>query len=144
MVSSDNFERSPDFQPYVVDHDEEYMNDVQMNHFRHLLLSWKDTLLEGAGRTVNHMQDDSATFPDPNDRATQEEEFSLELRTREREHKLLSKINAALSRLESHDYGYCDSCGAEIGVRRLEARPTATLCIDCKTLQERKEKQSRL
>jgi DnaK suppressor protein len=144
MASTDDLERSPDFQPYVVVHDEEYMNDVQMNHFRHLLMSWKENLLEGAGRTVNHMQDDSATFPDPNDRATQEEEFSLELRTREREHKLLSKINAALNRLESHNYGYCDSCGAEIGIRRLEARPTATLCIDCKTLQERKEKQSRL
>ena len=90
------------------------------------------------------MQDDSASHPDPNDRATQEEEFSLELRTRDRERKLLNKINATLARLETGDYGYCDACGIEIGLRRLQARPTATLCIDCKTLQEIKEKQTSL
>lgn len=122
--------------------DDDYMNPSQLEHFRNLLLEWKRNLLEGAGRTVNHMQDDSATYPDPNDRATQEEEFSLELRTRDRERKLLSKINATLARMDSGDYGYCESCGVEIGVARLQARPTATLCIDCKTLQEIKEKRT--
>lgn len=141
MASSDSFER-PAFQPYVPAQDEDYLSDAQLEHFRHILLAWKHNLLEGADRTVNHIQDDSATFPDPNDRATQEEEFSLELRTRERERKLLNKINAALNRIEAHDYGYCEACGIEIGIRRLEARPTATLCIDCKTLQEKKEKKS--
>ncbi len=124
--------------------DDEYMNPAQLEHFRNLLLEWKRNLLEGAGRTVNHMQDDSATYPDPNDRATQEEEFSLELRTRDRERKLLNKINATLARIDSGDYGYCGTCGVEIGLPRLEARPTATLCIDCKTLQEIKEKRTSL
>jgi len=124
--------------------EQEYMSPAQLEYFRNLLLDWKQSLLEGAGRTVNHMQDDSATHPDPNDRATQEEEFSLELRTRDRERKLLNKINAMLARIETGDYGYCDACGVEIGLRRLQARPTATLCIDCKTLQEIKEKQTSL
>jgi DnaK suppressor protein len=92
-------------------------------------------------RTVHHMQDDAASFPDPNDRATQESEFSLELRTRDRERKLIKKIDESLSNLQSEDFGYCESCGVEIGIRRLEARPTAVLCIDCKTLDEIREKQ---
>jgi DnaK suppressor protein len=120
------------------------MGPAQLEYFRNLLLDWKRSLLEGAGRTVNHMQDVSAIHPDPNDRATQEEEFSLELRTRDRERKLLNKINATLARIEAGDYGYCDACGVEIGVHRLQARPTATLCIDCKTLQEIKEKKTGL
>jgi DnaK suppressor protein len=92
-------------------------------------------------RTVHHMQDDASNFPDPNDRASQESEFSLELRTRDRERRLIKKIDEALKEIESGDYGYCESCGIEIGIRRLEARPTATLCIDCKTLDEIREKQ---
>lgn len=92
-------------------------------------------------RTVSHMKDDAANFPDPADRASQEEEFSLELRTRDRERKLIKKIDQMLQRIEEDDYGFCDSCGVEIGIRRLEARPTATLCIDCKTLAEIKERQ---
>ena len=97
--------------------------------------------MEEVDRTVHHMQDEATNFPDPNDRATQESEFSLELRTRDRERKLIKKIDEGLERLDSHDYGYCEACGVEIGIRRLEARPTATLCIDCKTLDEIREKQ---
>jgi DnaK suppressor protein len=97
--------------------------------------------MEGADRTVTHMKDDAINYPDPNDRASQEEEFRLELRTRDRERKLLKKIEEALQLLNDKEYGYCDVCGVEIGLRRLEARPTATLCIDCKTLDEIREKQ---
>ncbi len=125
------------------DDDADYMNDAQLAYFRDLLLQWKKDLLKEADRTVNQMQDEAVAFPDPNDRATQEEELNLELRTRERERKLLKKINEALARLDTHDYGYCEICGVEIGLRRLKARPTATLCIDCKTLQEIQEKQIR-
>ncbi len=117
------------------------MNDRQIEHFTGILQSWKRDLLEEVDRTVHHMKDDTANFPDPADRASQEEEFSLELRTRDRERKLIKKIEKTLTRLDEGDYGYCDSCGVEIGIRRLEARPTATLCIDCKTLAEIKERQ---
>lgn len=117
------------------------MSDAQTEHFRKILLEWKRQLMEETERTVHHMQDEAANFPDPNDRATQEEEFSLELRTRDRERKLVKKINEALARIETGEYGYCEACGVEIGIRRLEARPTATLCIDCKTLDEIREKQ---
>jgi DnaK suppressor protein len=120
---------------------EAYMSDAQLAHFRRLLLEWKQSLLDEVGRTVNHMQDESTTFPDPNDRATQEEEFSLELRTRDRERKLLKKINESLAQIDSGDYGYCEACGVEIGLPRMQARPTATLCIDCKMLEEIREKQ---
>jgi len=129
------------FEPYQAAAEEEYMNAGQEEHFRHILLAWKRTLMEEVDRTVHHMQDEATNFPDPNDRATQESEFSLELRTRDRERKLIKKIDEGLSRLDSHDYGYCAACGVEIGIRRLEARPTATLCIDCKTLDEIREKQ---
>ena len=129
------------FTPYQEKDGEEYMNDQQVEHFTQILLNWKRELMEEVDRTVNHMQDEAANFPDPADRASQEEEFSLELRTRDRERKLIKKINQTLGRIEEEDYGYCDSCGVEIGIRRLEARPTATLCIDCKTLAEIKEKQ---
>ncbi len=129
------------FQPYKEKKGEEYMNDRQIEHFTGILQSWKRDLLEEVDRTVHHMKDDAANFPDPADRASQEEEFSLELRTRDRERKLIKKIEKTLTRLDEGDYGYCDSCGVEIGIRRLEARPTATLCIDCKTLAEIKERQ---
>ena len=129
------------FDPYQSAEDEEYMNPAQEDHFREILLAWKRSLMEEVDRTVHHMQDEATNFPDPNDRATQESEFSLELRTRDRERKLIKKIDEALSSLDNHEYGYCDACGVEIGVRRLEARPTATLCIDCKTLDEIREKQ---
>ena len=129
------------FSPYKEKKGEEYMNDDQEAHFRKILDAWKQSLMEEVDRTVHHMKDEAANFPDPNDRATQESEFSLELRARDRERKLIKKIDEALDSIDSHEYGYCESCGVEIGVRRLEARPTATLCIDCKTLEEIREKQ---
>ncbi|MDP0561772.1 MAG: RNA polymerase-binding protein DksA [Candidatus Endonucleobacter sp. (ex Gigantidas childressi)] len=129
------------FTPYKKQEGEEYMSDQQIAHFTSILHNWKRELMEEVDRTVNHMQDEAANFPDPADRASQEEEFSLELRTRDRERKLIKKINDTLARLKDGDYGFCDSCGIEIGILRLEARPTATLCIDCKTLAEIKERQ---
>ena len=119
---------------------EDYMGAAQSAHFRGILLAWKTELMREVDRTVNHMQDDATNFPDPNDRASQEEEFALELRTRDRERKLISKIDESITMLDSGDYGFCEICGIEIGVRRLEARPTATQCIDCKTLDEIKER----
>lgn len=129
------------FKPYHPQKDEEYMNQDQEAHFRSILERWKKDLMEEVDRTVHHMQDEAASFPDPNDRATQESEFSLELRTRDRERKLIKKIDDTIDLIDSHEYGYCEACGVEIGIRRLEARPTATLCIDCKTLDEIREKQ---
>ncbi|PHS69495.1 MAG: RNA polymerase-binding protein DksA [Methylophaga sp.] len=128
------------FSPYEEKAGEDYMSDSQLSHFRLILENWKKELMVEVDRTVHHMQDDAASFPDPNDRATQEEEFTLELRTRDRERKLIKKIEESLVDLDKGDYGYCESCGTHIGVRRLEARPTATLCIDCKTLAEIREK----
>jgi len=129
------------FTPYKAKKGEEYMNPKQVEHFRAILLNWKRELMEEVDRTVHHMQDDASNFPDPNDRATQEEEFSLELRTRDRERKLIKKIDVAVAGLETGDYGYCEVCGVDIGIQRLEARPSATLCIDCKTLDEIRERQ---
>ena len=129
-----------DFKPYKIKSGEDYMGPDQADHFRELLLNWKRELMEEVDRTVHHMRDEAANFPDPNDRATQEEEFALELRTRDRERKLIKKIDESLIDLDNGDYGYCEICGVEIGIRRLEARPTATLCIDCKTLDEIKER----
>ncbi|MFO8154182.1 RNA polymerase-binding protein DksA [Thioalkalivibrio sp.] len=120
---------------------EEYMSDEQLAHFRQLLLAWKQELLEEVNRTVGHMKREAANFADPADRATQEEEFGLELRARDRERKLSKKIDESLRNIDLGNYGYCEACGVEIGIRRLEARPTATLCIDCKTLAEIKERQ---
>lgn len=117
------------------------MNDSQKDHFRAILRNWRSELMAEVDRTVNHMKDEAANFPDPADRATQEEEFSLELRTRDRERKLIKKIESTLELIDQDEYGYCDACGVEIGIKRLEARPTATLCIDCKTLEEIKERQ---
>lgn len=126
--------------PYKEKRGEEYMNEDQIVHFKAILEAWKQQLMEEVDRTVTHMKDEAANFPDPVDRASQEEEFSLELRTRDRERKLLKKIGKSIAAIDDEDYGYCESCGVEIGIRRLEARPTATLCIDCKTLDEIKEK----
>ena len=130
-----------DFTPYKAKRGEEYMNDAQTAHFRAILLDWKHKLMEEVDRTLHHMQDEAANFPDPNDRATQESEFTLELRTRDRERKLIRKIDEAIATLDGGDYGFCEACGIEIGIRRLEARPTATLCYDCKVLDEIREKQ---
>jgi DnaK suppressor protein len=142
MIESSKVGASPfSFSPYVEKEGEEYMSDAQLKHFESILRNWKSELMKEVDRTVHHMQDDAANFPDPNDRATQESEFSLELRTRDRERRLIKKIDEALKEIESGGYGYCESCGIEIGIRRLEARPTATLCIDCKTLDEIREKQ---
>jgi DnaK suppressor protein len=129
------------YEPYPLRKGEEYMNDAQEAHFRNILKSWKMELMEEVDRTMHYMQDEAANFPDPNDRASQESDFTLELRARDRERKLIKKIDEALQRLDNHEYGECESCGVEIGIRRLEARPTATLCIDCKTLDEIREKQ---
>ena len=129
------------FTPYQETENEEYMNSKQLEHFKQILNNWKRQLMEEVDRTVHHMKDESTNLPDPADRATQEEEFSFELRTRDRERKLIKKIDQALEDISAGDYGYCTACGIEIGIRRLEARPTATLCIDCKTLDEIKEKQ---
>lgn len=128
-------------QPYQEKVGEEYMNEAQLLHFKKILKAWHEQIMNEANRTVTHMQDKATNFPDPADRATQEEEFSLELRNRDRERKLMKKIESTLKKIESEDFGFCDSCGVEIGIRRLEARPTADLCIDCKTLAEIREKQ---
>lgn len=130
-----------DFKPYEESKGEEYMNDRQGDHFRALLKSWKQQLMEEVDRTLHYMQDEAANYPDPNDRASQESDFTMELRTRDRERKLIKKIDEALASIDSHEYGWCEGCGVEIGIRRLEARPTATLCIDCKELDEIRERQ---
>jgi len=127
--------------PYEIKKGEEYMNEPQVEHFRKILTDWKDALMAKVDETVHHMQDEAANFPDPNDRASQESDFTMELRTRDRERKLIKKIDESLTALDNEDYGFCSSCGVEIGIRRLEARPTANECIDCKTLNEIKEKQ---
>ncbi len=134
-------QRFDGFRPYKPGRNESYMSDDQIEHFRRILGNWRDELVTEVSRTVTHMKDEASNFPDPADRATQEEEFSLELRTRDRERKLIKKIDSTLDRLQGDDYGYCDACGIEIGIQRLEARPTASLCIDCKTLAEIKERQ---
>jgi DnaK suppressor protein len=131
------------FKPYKRKKGEEYMSEGQLNHFTDILLAWKAELMAEVDRTVGHMKDEAANFPDPADRATQEEEFSLELRTRDRERKLIKKIDDTLSLMKTGEYGYCETCGVEIGLNRMEARPTATQCIDCKSLDEIKERQTR-
>ncbi|MGB0861124.1 MAG: RNA polymerase-binding protein DksA [Pseudoalteromonas spongiae] len=128
-------------EPYQEKPNEEYMGDDQLVHFRKILEAWRNQLREEVDRTKNHMQDEAANFPDPVDRASQEEEFALELRTRDRERKLIKKIEKTLGLIDSDEFGFCKTCGIEIGIRRLEARPTADQCIDCKTLSEIKEKQ---
>jgi DnaK suppressor protein len=128
-------------QPYISKRGEAYMSKEQLEHFRQILQSWKRDLMEEVDRTVSHMKDEAANFPDPNDRATQEEEFSLELRTRDRERKLIRKIDEALKRVEDGSYGYCLETGEEIGIKRLEARPVATLTIEAQERRERRERQ---
>ncbi|OJW50471.1 MAG: RNA polymerase-binding protein DksA [Candidatus Accumulibacter sp. 66-26] len=129
------------FVPYAPKKGEEYMNSKQLAHFRSILDNVKKELIEDIERTVHTMQDEATVFADPNDRASQETDIAIELRNRDRERKLIKKIDEALGRIDSGDYGYCNSCGVDIGIKRLEARPTATLCIDCKTLEEVREKQ---
>ncbi|HEX5046902.1 MAG TPA: RNA polymerase-binding protein DksA [Gammaproteobacteria bacterium] len=131
------------FEPYQPKRGEDYMSKGQLEHFRQILLAWKRELMEEVDRTMVHMKDDAANFPDPNDRATQESEFGLELRTRDRERKLLKKIDSALGRIDDGSYGYCEETGDEIGLRRLEARPVATLCVEAQERRELAEKQFR-
>jgi DnaK suppressor protein len=131
----------PGFEPYQPKRGEAYMSDEQLEHFRQLLLAWKRELMEEVDRTMHHMKDDASNPPDPNDRATQETEFGLELRTRDRERKLLKKIESALDRIDNGTYGYCEETGDEIGLRRLEARPVATLCVEAQERRELAEKQ---
>lgn len=133
---------SANFSPYHPAKDEEYMSKAQLEHFRTLLLTWKAELLAEAERTKDYINEETNAMADINDRATQEEEFALALRTRDRERKLIRKIDKSILEIETGDYGYCETCGTEIGLRRLEARPTATQCIDCKTMSEIKEKQA--
>lgn len=134
---------SSDFVPYKRKKNEDYMNAAQSEHFKQILTDWKQELLEEVERTVDHMKEDASNFPDPADRASQEEEFGLELRTRDRERKLLRKINEALNRIEEGEYGYCEETGEEIGLKRLEARPVATLCLEAQERRELRKKQFR-
>jgi RNA polymerase-binding transcription factor len=134
-------EQFKQFTPYAPKKGEKYMNGKQLAHFRKILGDWKDELSQDIDRTMHTMQDEATVFADPNDRATQESDMALELRNKDRERKLIKKIDETLSKINSGEYGYCESCGVEIGLKRLEARPTATLCIDCKTLEEIREKQ---
>jgi DnaK suppressor protein len=129
------------FRAYEAKKGESYMSKSQLNHFRNILNEWKTELSQDIDRTVHTMQDELTSYADPNDRASQESDMALELRNRDRERKLIKKIDETLRNIESQDYGYCSGCGEEIGLKRLEARPTATLCIDCKTLDEIREKQ---
>jgi DnaK suppressor protein len=127
--------------PYIARRGEQYMGKAQLEHFRQILNTWKRDLMTEVDRTVLHMKDEAANFPDPNDRATQESEFSLELRTRDRERKLIRKIDEALKRIDDGSYGYCNETGEEIGIKRLEARPVATLSLEAQERRERREKQ---
>ena len=127
--------------PYKPKKNEEYMNPAQIEHFREILKGWRAELKDETDRTVTHMQDETANHPDPTDRASQETDMALELRGRDRDRKLIKKIEESITYLNSGDFGYCESCGEEIGLKRLEARPTASLCIDCKTVDEIREKQ---
>jgi len=142
LESSTNLLAGPrNVKPYVARRGEQYMSKEQLDHFRHILETWKRDLMQEVDRTVLHMKDEAANFPDPNDRATQESEFSLELRTRDRERKLIRKIEEAIKRIDDGSYGYCIETGEEIGVKRLEARPVATLSLEAQERRERREKQ---
>jgi DnaK suppressor protein len=129
------------FPPYAPKKGEDYMNSRQRAHFKEVLGALRDELSADIERTVHTMQDEATVFADPNDRASQESDIALELRNRDRERKLIKKIDETILKIDADDYGFCESCGAEIGLKRLEARPTATLCIDCKTLEEMRERQ---
>ena len=140
-VSGSSQKELKQFRAYEAKKGESYMSKSQLNHFRTILNEWKTELSQDIDRTVHTMQDELTSYADPNDRASQESDMALELRNRDRERKLIKKIDETLRNIESQDYGYCTGCGEEIGLKRLEARPTATLCIDCKTLDEIREKQ---
>ena len=127
--------------PYKAKKSEEYMGPAQIAHFEEILNNWRSELTDDTSKTVTHMKDETANHPDPTDRASQETDMALELRGRDRDRKLIKKIEESIAHLQSGDFGYCDNCGEEIGLKRLEARPTASLCIDCKTLDEIREKQ---
>ncbi|NDP48525.1 MAG: RNA polymerase-binding protein DksA [Sulfuriferula multivorans] len=129
------------FEPYKAKKSEEYMNTKQLEHFRKMLEAWKAELSQDIDITLHSMQEEQTVFADPNDRATQESDMALELRNRDRERRLIKKINETINKIKSGDYGYCESCGIEIGLERLQARPTASMCIDCKTLEEIRERQ---
>ena len=129
------------FTPYVAKKGEEYMSARQLAHFRTILETLKAELMHDIERTVHTMQDEATVFADPNDRASQETDIAIELRNRDRERKLIKKIDETIAHIDSGDYGYCSGCGVDIGIKRLEARPTATMCIDCKTLEEVRERQ---
>lgn len=129
------------FEPYKAKKSEEYMNTKQLEHFRKMLEAWKAELSQDIDITLHSMQEEQTVFADPNDRATQESDMALELRNRDRERRLIKKINETIDKIKSGDYGYCESCGIEIGLERLQARPTASMCIDCKTLEEIRERQ---
>ena len=129
------------FKPYVPKKNEPYMNPKQIAHFKAILENYKNELSEDISKTVVTLQDEATSFADPNDRASQESDISLELRNRDRERKLIKKIDKTLNNISNGEYGFCEKCGVEIGIKRLEARPTATLCIDCKTLEEIRERQ---
>ncbi len=129
------------FEPYKAKKSEEYMNTKQLEHFRKMLEAWKAELSQDIDITLHSMQEEQTVFADPNDRATQESDMALELRNRDRERRLIKKINETIFKINSGDYGYCESCGIEIGLERLQARPTASMCIDCKTLEEIRERQ---
>ncbi|MDA0941934.1 MAG: RNA polymerase-binding protein DksA [Proteobacteria bacterium] len=129
------------FKKYDTKANESYMSKNQMKHFKDILAEWKNELSHDINKTVSHMQDELTSYADPNDRASQESDMALELRNRDRERKLIKKIEQTIRNIENDEYGYCEQCGEEIGLNRLQARPTATLCIDCKTLDEIREKQ---
>ena len=129
------------FNSYTPKTNEKYMSRSQIKHFIKILNEWKLELSSDIDRTVSHMQDEITAYADPNDRASQESDMALELRNRDRERKLIKKIDGTLLNIENDEYGYCNVCGEEIGLNRLLARPTARLCIDCKTLDEIREKQ---
>lgn len=141
MAQSAKATASKSFTPYVQKKGEAYMSAKQLAHFRKLLNNWKTELSHDIDRTVHTMQDEATIYADPNDRATQETDMALELRNRDRERKLIKKIDETIAKIEADEYGYCEKCGVEIGLKRLEARPTATQCIDCKTLDELRERQ---
>ncbi len=134
-----DFRASSDFVEYDLEHHEDYMNADQLEHFKKILNDWKETINQHNQSAKTHLQEDTSPMADVSDRASLEEEFSLTLRSRDRERKLITKINAALERIALEEFGYCEKCGVDIGVRRLEARPTAELCIDCKEIEEKRE-----
>ena len=139
-MAATNLQKYLDFKPYKPKKGEEYMSPQQTEHFKNILFSWKKMLMTEAEKTMDHMKQDSSKLSDPNDAATQEEEFRLELRTRDRERKLISKIDQALSRIDEGSYGYCEDTGEPIGIKRLEARPIATLSIEAQERHEKMEK----